>query len=295
MFENDGLGTAGAGGTDGAVGSPPAPSPGVTGPPPDGRVGGSPPPGLDWNTAPQQFRDGHNKLQTEYQQTKQNLDRWNQIGDVDSVARSHQAYQGLVNEALQLAQHLGMQIGDVEPHFMNDPVGTVGALRQMVRDAQKTAQTAQAPQTQAELERWMDQRLQRHLQPFQLEREQRLDNDASNRFDGVFDRQFKTAFPNGLPDSNREALAGIAWQILLDDKPRFEALRRGDESVIPQAFEQAKATLLKVVNDYREHEKQRIATPPPQQAQPGKKPMSLDDMISNIGNPNVPQENWFRR
>src|SRR5262245_59257311 len=141
MFEGEGLAPAGAGGSP-SGGSPPPPSPpsqGVPGPPPDvtGRVGGSPPPGLDWTTAPQQFRDGHQKLQTEYQQAKQNLDRWNQIGTVDDVSRSHTTYQGLVNEASQLAEYLGMQVHDIEQPFSNDPVGTLAALRQMVRDAQK--------------------------------------------------------------------------------------------------------------------------------------------------------------
>src|SRR5262245_32255462 len=140
MFDGEGLAPAGAGGSDPGSGSPPPSSPpGVPGSPPEqqGRAVGSPPAGLDWTTAPQQFRDGHQKLQTEYQQAKQTLDRWNQMGTVDDVSRSHTTYQGLVNEASQLAEYLGMQVHDIEQPFSNDPVGTLAALRQMVRDAQK--------------------------------------------------------------------------------------------------------------------------------------------------------------
>src|SRR5262245_32177364 len=122
---------AGAGAPQG--GSPPPPdSVGVTGPPPDGSVAGSPPAALDWTTAPQQFRDGHSRLQGEYQQTKQGLDRWNQLGNYDDISRIHQTYSALQTEASQLGQWLGIGSQEVVDSFAQDPAGTVAVLRQMV-------------------------------------------------------------------------------------------------------------------------------------------------------------------
>src|SRR5215471_7631130 len=110
---------AGAGG-DGGVSPAPTDS-GVSGPPPDGSVAGSPPAGLNWETAPQQFRDGHQRLQTEYQQTKQGLDRWTQLGNYDDIQRIHQAYNGLQSEASQLGQYLGFDPREISDTFRREP------------------------------------------------------------------------------------------------------------------------------------------------------------------------------
>src|SRR5262245_53335472 len=113
-------------------GSPPPPDSGVLGSPPAGSVAGSPPASLDWTTAPQQFRDGHSKLQGEYRETKQGLDRWNQLGNYDDISRIHQTYSALQTEASQLGQWLGIGSQEVVDSFAQDPAGTVAVLRQMV-------------------------------------------------------------------------------------------------------------------------------------------------------------------
>src|SRR5262245_4234156 len=246
---------AGAGGDAG--GSPPPPgSQGVPGSPPDGSVAGSPPAGLDWTTAPQQFRDGHQRLQSEYQQTKQGLDRWNSLGKYDDISRIHQTYSALQTEASQLGQWLGIGSQEVVDSFAQDPAGTVAVLRQMVKKVQESGQ----PPSQSDVQTLIRRGIDDAMRPLQQEREQRMNEQAASRFHGQLGPYITTAFPHGLPDSWQQAMEGLAWQLVIDNNDAYTGLRdRGDLQSLKPAFDQARTTLLKLYTDMQEHEKRRIA------------------------------------
>jgi hypothetical protein len=282
---------AGAGGIEAAP--PPAPAPGVTGPPPDGSVGGAPPapPVISWETAPEQLRN-------EYRTTKQNLDRWNQLGKYEDLSKTYQTYSGLQTEASRLGQYLGFDGREISEAFSTDPAGTVAVLRSMVKKAQDTGQ----PPTTTDVQALVRRGIEEAMKPLQMEREERIDKEAENRFDSEFDRQFKTSFPHGLPDSNKEAISGLAWQLIIDNADAYNALRNeGNVSGIAQAFEAGKKLLLKIVTDYNEHEKKRIqgsgesprgGAPPPANGRKG--PQTIDEVLARINDKSIPDDAIFR-
>lgn len=233
-------------------------------------------------------------LRREYEATKSKLEPWEKLGaKPEEVQRSHQTYTKLFTESTTLGQQLGYDAAEIQQAFESDPAATLAFLR---REAQK-ASGAEQPLTPQQIQKLIDQRTSEKLKPFQQEREQRLDAEAETRFNGEFDRQLKTSFPKGLPDSNKEALSGLAWSILTDNKDGFAALRgKGDITSVAAAFEQAKKTFLKVLTDYGEHEKKRIVGDPPPEV-PGnggaKKPQTLDDMISRLGDRSIADDAVF--
>jgi len=287
---------AGAGAPQG--GSPPPPDSGVSlGSPPAGSVAGSPPASLDWTTAPQQFRDGHSRLQGEYQQTKQGLDRWNQLGNYDDISRIHQTYSALQTEASQLGQWLGFDGQEVSNYFLQDPAGTVAVLRQMAKKATESGQPPTANDVRALVEHGINER----MKPFENEREERLNQQAESRFDGQLAPYIKTAFPHGLPDSWQQAMEGLAWQLVIDSNDNYSALRdKGDTNGLKTAFDQARTTLLKLYTDMQEFEKKRISGgqpppgPPPNNGQP-KKVTTIDDVLARIADRSIPDNAIFER
>lgn len=269
-------------------GSPPPPAP-----TPSAVPGASPAPGS--SVAPPATSPGNDgnvrQLREQYETTKQKLEPWERLGfKPEDAQRSHQTYTKIVTEVTNLGTQLGYTSEEIQQAMETDPAGTLAALRQMAKQPE-----SDKPLTRAEIERLADQRAKDALKPFQQEREQRLDKEAETRFDGEFDRQFKTSFPNGLPDSSREALSGLAWQLVSDNKEGYGALRaKGDVASIAAAFNQAKTTLLKILSDYGEHEKKRTGgTPPQPNGGGGKKPQTLDDIINRAGNLSVPQSEIF--
>jgi len=278
---------AGAGGI--ATGSPPAPASDVTvGSSPTGVQAGSPPAVISWDTAPQQLRD-------EYRTTKTTLDRWNSLGNYSDISKVHQTYTALSNEANQLGQWLGIGSQEVLDSFANDPAGTVAVLRQMARKAQETGQPPSHQDVQSLVRRGIDEA----MKPFHQEREERLDTQAETRFDNAFEPMLKQSFPNGLPDSNKEALSGLAWQLIIDQPELYAALRdRGDTSGIQGAFNQAKQLLLKIVTDWNEHEKKRIQTGNGQQLQQPStakpKVQTMDDVLARIADRSIPDDAIFK-
>ncbi len=272
--------------------SPVSPGSDVTGSSPEGSVGASPTPApvIDWNTAPQQLRDAFQRTQAEYQQTKANLEKWEKLGvKPDDVSRSHQTYTTLYSEAKELGSTLGYSDKEVREAFQKDPVSTLATLRQMAQQAQP------AQPSQQDIQRLLDKRLEERLRPFEVEREQRLEQEASHRFDGECGQQFKQSFPEGLPDSNRTAISGLAWSMLIDKPEAYEALRKGDASVVAPVFDQAKKLLLKIVADYNQMEKVRIQGKPQDRTPPVKigKNITIDDIINRAGDLSIPQDQIF--
>jgi len=233
-------------------------------------------------------------LRREYESTKAKLEPWEKLGaKYEDVSRSHQTYTKLHSEAVQLGQQLGLDAATVEQYFNDDPADTLATLRQSVQQRQGQ----EKPLTRAEAEKIADARAKELLKPFQQEREQALDMKAEQTFDGEIDRQIKTSFPHGFPEKNTEALRGLAWQLLNDNKDGYTALRgKGDTSAAVQAFEKAKETLLLLHAEWGEHEKTRIGTGPPTERKPAAtKAASIDDIISNLGNSQVPMNEVFSR
>ena len=255
-------GAAGAGGT--GAGSPPAPGSGVPGSPPDGSAAGSPPAvPITWDTAPQQLRN-------EYQQTKTKLEPWEKLGfRPEDAQRSHQTYTRMFTEANQLGTQLGYPLEQIAEAFATDPVNAIAWLRNRAAETSRSDE----PMTQAQLQAIIDRQVSSKLKPLEQEREQRLDSQAENLFDGEFDRQFKTSFPHGWPDSGKQALSNLAWQHIIDDKDAHAALRgKGDVTAITGAFDKARKLVLGLLADIGEFEKKRISggTPSPNGPPPQK-------------------------
>ncbi len=235
-------------------------------------------------------------LRREYETTKSKLEPWEKLGaKPEEVGKSHQTYTKIFSEATNLATQLGYESQELQEAFEQDPVGTLAFLRQAVQKANG----AEKPLTRADVQQLADKIASDKLKPFQQERELALDQKAEQAFDGEFDRQFKTSFPDDLPESNKEALKGLAWSLLSEDKDAYGALRsKGDVAKVQAAFESAKKTLLKIVADYGTHERKRVGGKPPDGQGEGngnRKPQSLDDMINRLGNRNIPDSEIFAR
>ncbi len=236
------------------------------------------------------------QLRQAYEQTKAKYEPYEKLGaKPEELQRSHQIYQQISTEALRLGEAQGYPADEVREALAKDPIETLRILRQAAQDAEKT----EKPLTRAEAERIADQRAKKLLEPYEQAREQELETRAERTFDGDFDRQLKTSFPNGLPESNEEALRGLAWKLLTDNKDGYGALRsKGDTAAVSAAFEQAKKTLLKIVSDFGEHEKKRIGgEPPPQQSrqQTPSKGRSFREIAMALNDDSVPLDKALGR
>lgn len=78
------------------------------------------------------------------------------------------------------------------------------------------------------------------------------DQHAEQRFDSEVERHF--ASTSSYPDSTKEAITGLAWQLVLNNPQVYQALRNGsDTGGIADAFKRASYVLDKIYKDYKAH------------------------------------------
>lgn len=275
------------------AGAPAAGSPPVDG---SGGTAGSPPAGGSAASPAAPAAQPIDQLRQAYETTKTELARWKALNaDPEAVGKSHQSFSKITEEASTLGGKHGYQAEEIAEAMAKDPVGTLNFLRRKEAEARGSDR----PLTRQEAEQIADRRAQDALRPFQQERETRMDHEAEQRYDGEFDRQFKTSFPKGLPDSCKEALQGLAWSLVTENKDGFGALRaKGDLSTVAPAFESAKKTLLKILADYGEYEKANSGGTPPREGAPapnGKKGRTLGQIAADMMDEDVPWESAIGR
>lgn len=228
---------------------PPAPAPAGNGAPPAPGSAGAPPapsPAIDWNTAPAALR-------AQYETTKTELEPWKKLGKFEDVSSRHQMATAIHTEATEIGESLGYDANEIQEALSKDPVATLVLLRQRADDGAR----GNTPNP-IDVKKLVEKQLEERLKPFNEREESRLNAEAESKFNGEVGRLFQSSFPNGLPDSCREALEGLAWLTLEGNPEAFKALReKGAMAGVQAAFDHAKKTLLKIVTDYMGHEKKR--------------------------------------
>ncbi len=86
--------------------------------------------------------------------------------------------------------------------------------------------------------------------PRELQVEWVIDRQAEQRFDQQVDRYLQEAHLSGFPESVKEALNGLSWQLLLNDQKAYAALRAGDVGAVKQFIEQARGFIQNVASEY---------------------------------------------
>lgn len=208
------------------------------------------------------------QLREQYETVKGNLTEWEKLGKREDVSQAFQIYQAQRTQALEICQELGYDDKDVLAAFAKDPAGTIAFLR--------AKQAEGAPQ---DVNRLVKSQLDKELKPFREERERQISEQASNRYDAEWDRLYKAAYPQGLPEDVASFLYDVTTEMLSYDNDALQRLRaEGKVSDIAKYFNQAKEKLLKVFTAWGTHE-QKQATGKPATQQGEKKKPSLEEMI----------------
>src|SRR5436190_9693789 len=217
------------------------------------------------------------QLREQYEATKAQLEPWTRLNlKPDDVAAHYPVLQKMRTEATELGEALGYDAAEVQEFFLKDPVQVLAYLRQQ-------RQTRQAqPLTQGDLKKQLDKMVEERLKPITQREDLRLNKEAEFRFDGEFDKLFKTEFKDGLPDEVRDALYEMVGQLVGEDDAAIRRLKfEGQVSDVAKYFEQAKTRVLKTLAAWSAHERKRAGgEPPPPPGTPSKPKSKLDDKLS---------------
>lgn len=225
------------------------------------------------------------QLREQYETTKTKLEPWEKLGKFEDVSSRHQMATAIHTEAAEIGESLGYDAKEIREALAKDPVATLVLLRQRAAESAKGGNP-----NPVDVKKLVEKQLEERLKPINEREEARLDAGAESKFNGEVGRLYQTSFPNGLPDSCREALEGLAWSTLRDNEDGYKSLReKGAVAGVQAAFDYAKKTLLKIVTDYAGHEKTRTRSAggaPPAPDGGGSKKFTLDEIINDPGKVN---------
>lgn len=260
MLFEDGIGTAGAGGSGAAppaaagTGSPAAP-------PAAGSAAAPPaaPPVIDWATAPQQLRTEYENQKAEAARLKAEGEKWGKLGDYDQVSQLHTSFNQRLSTAMTQGKALGYTEESIRAAMLEDPKGTLARLQ--------TEYAAPAQTTQAEIDRRVREMLESEVKPIKERMDATVTNEAQSLYETERDRLYKAEFGDGLPDANKEELFEILDALVSADQAALTRLKfHKQTSDIARHMTEAKTVFFKRHNEYIAHERKRTGGNPP----PGK-------------------------
>lgn len=283
-----GAGTGGSGGGGDGSGAPPA---GGGGSP----TGPSAPASIDWNTAPQQFRDGYAKLKADFEKLQGDYKPWQEwsskVGVThDQLPAVHGTYQEVYEQINGIAEELGLpedQITEaVEKH------GIVKVLDHLRQQYAKAAENRD-PDDQS-LQDAIEAAISQRMGPIEERENQRLTDAGNDRFEQIVHQSIVDTFKAEgvdvaqIPEKESFMLVNATSEILKYDEKALTALKQGKgQAEVQRAYQQAKTFLDEYYLSRSGRERGRIQGPPKIQ-KPGeqaRKP-TLDEMIEEPTNIN---------
>jgi len=253
-------------------------------------AGTTPPPTIDWATAPQQFRDGYQKLKTDFEALQgkyKPYEEWSTKSGVapDQLESIHGTYQEVYDEIGGLAEALGRAEDDVQEAIQKHGVLKVlDYLRGQYAKSEESRTGADQ-----DINEVIDQALAERLGPIEQREQERLTQAGNQLFEQIVHQSIVDAFKaEGLdvaqiPEKESFMLMNATSEILKYEEPALIALKQGApgaRAAVQKAFQQAKTFLDEYYLSRSGRERGRIQGPPKVQApgQPARKP-TLDEMI----------------
>lgn len=282
-----GSGDGGAGGGSGGV---PTGAGGGT-----GGAAASAPAAINWESAPQQFREGYNKLKTDLETLQKQYEPWKGLNVQPTEVQSFQQnYQQVYTEVRGMADALNITEAEVADAIKAH--GLLPVLRQLEQEYQQ-AEAAAAGDKDAIDERSLEEKLngiaERVLSPIQQRENQRITQEANLLTERTITQLASDAFKAGgmdftaaPPELKDFILTGVT-EVLKYDEGALKALKfEGKTAPIQKAFQTFTAMFDAAYLARQAMEGRRTTVParPGQQRQQppaGKVPGGLEEMISN--------------
>jgi hypothetical protein len=278
-------GTAGGGGSPtggGGTGAQPGAQPNTT------------PASINWDSAPQHFREGYNKLKSEMEQLQQQYAPWKglnvQPGEVQNLQHN---YQQVYGEMKGIGNRLGINEAEITDAVrVHGLLPVLDQLRREFDQAQAANNGDQEAIRAQELEQRIQDGIQTALSPIQQRENQRLVHEANTRVENTITQMaidsFKTAgldFQAAPPELKEFILTGVTEALKYDDAALKDIKFNGKTAGIQRAFQTFQAMWDSAYLARRKMEGGMAVRPPagqqrPSQGATGKQP-SLEDMIND--------------
>lgn len=237
--------------------------------------------------------DGLRQLRETYENLKKEFEPWQKLGaKPEQVNQWKAGYEEVFNEASELAQNLGYEESDLSEAIQAKGLSAVrDFLRQQAWQRQQAAQGDQGAQSELAMREQMEELVQQHIGPIQ-ERENLRQTEAANQ---LFERtvhqlaveHFKAEGLDvaQIPQDEMSLLMSATSEILKYDEKALLALKyEGKTAAVQQAFKEAQTYLDKyyLARAGRDRARLQPARPgQPQQAQPGAKKYTLDELAED--------------
>lgn len=271
-----GGGTAGAGaGSGGGGGAAPAP------------------PQINWDTAPQQFREGYSKLKTDFENLQKQYEPWKGVNvQPGDIGRFQAGYQQVYGEVKNIADTL--QIDEAEVAKAIQDHGLLPVLDQL-RYEYDQAEAARAGDPNALHDQDLDTRIREGIdaatRPLVERENQRLVHEGNQLVERTITDLATAAFKTaGLDWNSAEPalrdfwLTGVTEALKYDDDALRAIKFEGRTAGIQRAFQTFQAMFDAAYLARRKMEggvvPARAGQPPVRQQPPAKQP-SLDEMLDN--------------
>lgn len=278
-------------------GSAPPTTPGSAG------GGAAPPPttpgptSINWETAPQQFREGYNKLKTDFDKLQGEYnpikEQFEKLGvGVDQLGNIHGTYQEVTETLAGYGEQLGIAEDEIQEAIERHGVAKV--LNHLANKAQEASQgRTQGDDGETNLEDRIQQALEQKFAPIEERENARLTDAANQRFEQIVHTQIVDVYkaegvdPGAIPQEESFMLMNATSEILKYDNAALLALKQGKgQAQVQKAFNEAKTYLDRYFLSRAGRERTRAGgqgNRPGQQAPPqanGRK-ATLEEMAEN--------------
>lgn len=250
-------------------------------------------PQINWDTAPQQFREGYNKLKSDFEKLQGEYKPWQGLNvKPEEVGRFQQGYQQTYGEIKGLADAIGVEEREVADAIRAH--GLVPVLRRLELEYQQAAAAQEGDQnalTERDLEDRINSVAERVLSPIQQRENQRVTKEANLLVENTITQLASDAFKAGgmdwagaPPDLKNFIMTGVT-EVLKYDSDALAAIKtEGKTAAVAQAFQTFQSMWDAAYLARRSMEGNRqIARPgqPKLQQQGNQKPPTLEEMIND--------------
>lgn len=262
-----------------------------------GGGGGAAPaaPAINWDTAPQHFRDGYSKLKADYEKLQGDLKPWQGLNvKPEEVSHFQQNYQQVYGEMKGISETLGINERELADAIkLHGLVPVLDRLRVEMQQAEAAENGDPQAVSDRDLEARIDRAAEQRLSPV-LEREnQRIVKEANVLVGNTITQLASDAFKaagldySGAPPALKDFIeTGVTEALKYDDDGMRSLKFDGKTAAVQRAFQTFSAMFDAAYLARQQMETKRVPAAPGRQqpARPGvpqaKKP-TFDEMIDN--------------
>lgn len=253
------------------------------------------PPAINWETAPQHFREGYSKLKADYEKLQNDLKPWQGIGaKPEEVAQFRGGYQQVYGEMKGIADTLNINEAELAHAIqLHGLVPVLDQLRFEAQQAEAAANGDQAALSERDLQERIDRAAEQRLSPVLQRENERIVKEANvlvgNTITNLATEAFKAAGLDysGAPPALKDFIeTGVTEALKYDDEGMRSLKFDGKTAAVQRAFQTFSAMFDAAYLARQQMETKRApAAPqrggrPPVGAPQGKKP-TFDEMIND--------------